>query len=150
MTCTREAGHVGADLCKDSGRRDGSDARDGLQQFERLLERGQAALDLYLYLSDGLLQELNVRQDLAYQHQVMRLDSSVERLAQLCLARRTPRARSARTSGSRSPSSSAASMARPLTPKTSLATAASLRLAPSSVFWSRFASSTRSWTNVLR
>src|SRR6266851_13901 len=83
MTCTREAGHVGADLCQDCGRRDGSDARDGLQQFERLLERGQAALDLYLYLSDGLLQELNVRQDLAYQHQVMRLDSSVERLAQL-------------------------------------------------------------------
>ena len=83
MPGSREPTHVSADLREDCGRGDCSDARDRLQQLERFFERRQAALDLYLHLSNGLLQEIDVRQELAEQHQVMRLDSSVERLAQL-------------------------------------------------------------------
>jgi hypothetical protein len=56
---------------------------DRLQQLERLFERRHAALDLYLHLRNGLLREIDVRQELADQHQMMRLDPSVERLAQL-------------------------------------------------------------------
>ncbi len=83
MPRSREPTHVCADLGQDSGCGDSSDARNRLQQLERLVERRQAALDLHLHLSNGLLQEIDVRQELADQYQVMRLDSSVERLAQL-------------------------------------------------------------------
>ena len=42
------------------------------------------------------------------------------------------------------------SIARPLTPSTSVATAASLRFAPSSAFWTRLTSSARCCASVLR
>src|SRR5712692_5170535 len=51
-------------LGQDSGCGNGSDTRDRLQQLERLFERRQAALNLYLHLSNGLLQEIDVRQEL--------------------------------------------------------------------------------------
>jgi hypothetical protein len=42
-----------------------------------------APISASLHLSNGLLQEIDMRQELADQHEVMRLNSSVERLAQL-------------------------------------------------------------------
>src|SRR5258708_3258512 len=93
--------------------------------------------------AQSLPQEVDVRQDLTDQYQVMRLDPPDERLAQpRQLGPLRLRAKSANTSGSRSP----ASMARPLVPRISLATAASLMLAPSSAFYRRFAWSALAWT----
>ena len=59
-------------------------------------------------------------------------------------------ARSARTSGSRSPATSAWSMSRPDTPNTSEATEPSLIPASSRVFWTRWHSEVCSWTSRLR
>src|SRR5947208_1234425 len=59
------------------------DPWDGLQQLQGRLERRQAALDLSLHLRDGLLQELDVPEDLPDQHQMVRLDPATQRLPQL-------------------------------------------------------------------
>ena len=103
-------------------------------------QRGQRR-SILLQPGDRLLQEVDVGQELAQQHPVVRLDPPVRAWRSAgSLARSRPRASSASASGSASPPSSAASIARPLTPRTSVATAASLRLAPSSVFCSRLTS----------
>lgn len=115
---SREAAHARADVAQ-RGTRDGLNARNRLERLQCLLKASQTQLDLALHFVDCLAE---LRQ----------------------LLPQLPRARSARTSGSRSPRIRSANMARPLTPRTSVATAASLVLAPSSVLWSRFTASARS------
>src|SRR6266536_1294656 len=66
------------------------------------------------------------------------------------LARRRPLASSARSWGSRTPATRACSIARPETPRMSLATHDSLMPASSRSFSSRWASRVRSWMTVLR
>ncbi len=68
------------------------------------------------------------------------VESHQARSSSAFLSRSRPLARLASRSGSSSPEAMAVSMARLETPSTSLATEASLMLAPSNSFWMRLAS----------
>src|SRR5262249_31947746 len=76
-----KSAHVHANLGQDRRGGNRSDPRDGLQQGEGFLERRETALDLNLHLSDCLLEEIDVREDLVDQDKVMRLQPSGESLA---------------------------------------------------------------------
>jgi hypothetical protein len=64
--------------------------------------------------------------------------------------RKAPRARSASVAGAVVPATRASGMARPETPSTSVATAASLMSASSNTLCSRLMARERSWTIVFR
>jgi hypothetical protein len=89
-------------------------------------------------LGDRPLQLLKVRQGEADEQRVVATKPPSQRLAELGkLARSRPLASSASTWGSRSPATSASSIARPEAPSTSVATESSLMPASSKVFWMR-------------
>jgi hypothetical protein len=73
-----EPGHVCTDFGHSSGTCNSPDARDRLQQLQRLLKRGQPQLDLPLDLVDCLTQEVDVRHDLTDQYEVVRFDVAGE------------------------------------------------------------------------
>jgi hypothetical protein len=106
----RKARHVRADLRQDDFRGAPIDTGDGVEQPDLSRERGEAALDLLREPVDGVLEVLDVREQLADEKRVVLAEAALERLAQL----------------SRVPSTSAASIARPETPSTSEATELSL------------------------
>ena len=154
MASAREPTHIGTDLGEDGSSGDGLDARNGLQQRQHFLEWSQAALDFRLDLGDRLIQCVDVRQDLPDQHQVVRLDTTLQRLAQF------------RKLGSESSAGQVGQDVRVLLTiqqRCEHRAAAeaehvgrdrgeldSLMLAPSSVFCRRLASSACCWTRVLR
>jgi hypothetical protein len=66
--------HVCTDLGQDGGAGNCLDPWDRLQQLCRLLKRGEPKLDVGLNACDRLGEEIDVRQDVANQDQVVWLD----------------------------------------------------------------------------
>ena len=76
MPIGREALHIGTDFGDHRGDGRLLQRRDALQEGQRLLKRGEMRIDLPLHCGDGLLQEVDMRQDAREQETMMGLDSS--------------------------------------------------------------------------
>jgi len=141
--------HVGADLSDHRLSGAGGDAGDGGGQRDgRLPGRAQFGLDRLRQFGDVLIEEVQVREDRADDQRVMGLKAALQGLSERGqLLRNTP---PARTSGSVVPATSASSIARPETPRMSVATQSSLIPVSSSALRSRLASRWRSAIWVLR
>jgi hypothetical protein len=136
--------HVDADLGEDRAGGGAADAGDLLQPVGRRRERDDQLLELGVQLGDVGVQRIHPGQHPGQQEPVMVGEEPGEGSSRtLRLARIRPRASSASTLGSRSPAMSAASIARPETPKMSEATTLSLIWASSSRFSTRCFSAVR-------
>jgi hypothetical protein len=141
-----EAGHVHSDLGHDGLGAAAVDAGDGVQQLNLRPERGDRPLDLGGQPSDGLVQVVELGQDLPDEQGVAGSEPAGEGLAELGIFfRSVPLASSARAWGSVVPSTRAPSMARPDAPRICEATEESLMPASCSTLSSRWASLARSW-----
>src|SRR5262245_14889332 len=154
---TREMGrcrkrtHVDADLGENHLGRPAVDAWNAIQPGQLVGKRDEMPFDLEAQGADRLVQVVEVGQQLSHEKRVVRPKAAGQRRASAgSLPRNRPRASSAKTRGSVVPCASASSMARPDTPKMSLATVASLTPASSSALWRRFATRVRSWMRALR
>jgi hypothetical protein len=131
MSRGREAGHVGPDLGQDDFGGAPVDTREGVEQLDLRRQRGEALLDLPRQPLDGVLEVLNVREQFTDDERMVRAEGPSRASRNWgSFLRSWPRARSANAAGSRVPSTRAASIARPETPRTSEAT--ELRLMPAS------------------
>ena len=147
----REPRHVDPDLGDDGGRGDRTDAGDLIQPGRRLGERGQLHVDLGIDSGDVGVEPLDPRQHARQQEPVMIVEVPVEGLFKSIDLAAHPRSRQlGEHLGSRSPATSAASIARPDTPKMSEATTDSLMQASSSSFSTRFFSAVRAATRSVR
>jgi hypothetical protein len=122
-----EAAHVEADLGDEHLRGSPADPTDLIQPVDRLGERGDLLVDLGLQRGDVGAGLVDPRQHGLQQEGVMVAEAATEGLLQLAALGAQAGARQLRQRlGSRSPAMSAASIARPETPKLSLATTESL------------------------
>jgi hypothetical protein len=129
----REAAHVHPELGDDHLRGSPADPGDLIQPVGRLRERDDLGLDVGLHRGNVGAGLVDTRKHRGQQEPVMVAEAAGEGLDQLAAlgAHAAPR-QLGQHLGSRSPASSAASMARPDTPKLSLATTLSLIWASSS------------------
>ena len=112
--------------------------RDGVQPVPSPRERGDHPVDMGVELGDRPLQLLQVRQGQMNEQRMVATKPAPQRLAQLReLGTQPALGQFGERLGSRSPATSAASIARPETPSTSVATQSSLMPASSKVFWMR-------------
>src|SRR3954449_408523 len=155
----REAGHVRADLGQDAlggpltdpGDRGEPVTGPGERDTGLAGVRGDERVDALVELLDGALQVADVLQGESDQQRVVLAEAAAQRLPQgRDLVPQLSLASSARTTGSRSPATSAASIARPETPSTSEATESSLMPASSSVLAIRWPSAVCAWISRLR
>ena len=141
VPCRREHAHVHADLGDEDLRRALIHAGDRIQAAHLLRKRGHHLVRVGCDVLDHFVEVVEVGQHLADQKGMMGPKASGERLPQ---RRELSAQRAARqvgqASGSRVPRVRASSMARPETPRTSLAPDADLMPASSSTFWSRLVS----------
>jgi hypothetical protein len=122
-----EAAHVGADLGDDHLRGDPADPGDLIQPVDRWGERGDLLVDLGLQLGDVGAGLVDARQHPGQQERVVVAEVAGEGLLQLgALGAPAGPGQLRQRLGSRSPAMSAASIARPETPKMSEATTLSL------------------------
>src|SRR4029453_3689688 len=122
-----ETTHVYPDLGDDRAGGGAADATDLIQPVGRRRERDDQLLELLVQLGDVSVQPIPPAQHPGQQEPVMVGETPVKASSRTrCLARIRPRASSASTLGSRSPATSASSIARPETPKLSEATTLSL------------------------
>jgi hypothetical protein len=122
-----------------------------IQPVDHLDERGDQLVELVVQLGDVGVHLIDPGQQLGQQERVMVGEDPVNASSRtLRLARNRPRASWASTFGSRSPAISAASIARPETPKMSAATTLSLTWASSSSFSPRCLSAVRTPTRSIR
>jgi hypothetical protein len=139
-----EDGHVEADLGEDVLGGAGLDPVQGAQKLNGRRERAQLLLDRLREPLDLLVEEVEVGEDRSTSSACSgsKRPSSASLSAGIFL-RSLPRARSASTSGSVVPRTSASSIARPETPRMSVATQSSLIPVSSSVLCSRCAACRR-------
>src|SRR6266545_6288238 len=151
MRRRREHAHIHPDLGDEHLRRPPIHAGDRVQATHLLRKRGDDLGDVRTQRLDHFVELVEVGQQLTDEKGVMgrKRPARAWRNAGSFL-RSLPRARSAKTSGSPVPRSKASSIARPETPRTSLATDANLMPASSSTFCSRLASRVCSWISALR
>jgi hypothetical protein len=146
-----EAAHVQADLGDDDVRGDAADAGDLIQPLGRQRERGDLRLDVGLEGGDVGADRIHAVQHRGQQERVMSVKWPVNAsVSWPSLARMRVRASCASALGSRSPATSASSIARPETPKMSAATTLSLIWASSRSFSTRFFSAVRTPTRSAR
>ena len=128
-----EPGHVRSDLGDEQVRGGLADPRDLIQPLDRVGERGDQLGKLGVELGQVGIQRVHPGQQLGQQEGVLVGEEPGERLLQQRQLGAHPSTGQLRqTLGSRSPATSAASMARPETPKLSLATTLGLIWASSS------------------
>ena len=150
-----EPGHVHTDLGDDDRGGDRSDPGHFVKTLYLLVERGQVGLDLGVQHRNVRVDGIDPVQHAFQQEPVVLTEAAPGNPANassssLILARIRALARSASTPGSRSPAISAANIARPETPKMSLATTDSLTPASSSSFSTLFFSAVRAATRSMR
>ena len=146
-----EAAHVEADLGDDHLRGGAADPGDLIQPVDRSGERGDLLVDLGLQLGDVGAGLVDARQHPGQQERMVVAEVAGKGLLQLAALGAQAGARQLRQRlGSRSPAMSAASIARPETPKLSLATTDSLIWASSSSFSTRCFSAVRATTRSAR
>jgi hypothetical protein len=146
-----EAGHVHSDLGHDGLGAAAIDAGDGVEQLNLGAERGYHPLDLRGQPADGLIQVVELGQDLPTSRAWWDPNRPVRASRSWGIFfRSVPLASSARAWGSVVPSTRAPSMARPDAPRIYEATEESLMPASCSTLSSRWASLARSWIWVLR
>jgi hypothetical protein len=151
MASGREGGHVGADLCYDDLGDASANPRDRVEPVHHRPERAQHLLDLRRHRGDRLVEIVDVGQQLTDEESVVTAEATRQGGAQGRELRASPAAGELRQNvGSVVPATSALSIARPDTPRMSLATVASLMPASSSTLCSRLAWRTRSWVSVVR
>jgi hypothetical protein len=147
----REHRHVGADLGNDRLRGPLAHPGDGVQPVSSPGERGEHPVDVGIELGDRPLKLLQVRHGQADQQPMMGTKAAPQGLAQLReLGAQPPLGQLSQHLWSRSPATSASSIARPEAPSTSVATESSLMPASSSVFWMRWPSEAWAWMSRLR
>src|SRR4029450_13599197 len=132
-----EAAHVGTDLGDDAPGGEVADAGDGAQQADRVAERVEVALHFRVDLGQRR-RECVILAEVEAEQEARPIRAAPGRARVASALPRGGTGASSR-SGSRSPATSASRIARPLRPMTSVSTEPSLRLASSSVFWSRWA-----------
>ena len=139
MAGAGEHAHVDPDLGDDALGGTPAHPGDRVQAITGLSERGDDPVDRRVEFGDGPLQLLHVLQGEPHQQGVM-APKRPRRASRSSgsLLRSRPWASSATTLGSRSPASSAHSIARPETPSTSAATEPSRIEASSKVLWMRW------------
>jgi hypothetical protein len=122
MPSGREPGHVRSQLGEQQARGDLADPGDLVQPINRPSEVGDQLLDLGVELGQVGVQLVHPGQHLGQQEGVLVGEEPTERLHQRAeFGAHRARASCAGDLGSRSPATSAVSMARPDTPKMSLA-----------------------------
>jgi hypothetical protein len=139
----RKLAHVHPDLRDQGLSRSAVDARDGVEKFDLLRERGDHPLDLDAKIIDRIIEVVDVGHYLAHHEGMMRGEASLQSIPERGqLGAKTARANSAKTSGSVVPPTSASSIALPEAPSTRVATEESF--IPAS--WSTFS---RRWTSLV-
>src|SRR6266851_1159489 len=151
VSVARETAHVHAELGYKHLGRALIDPGDRVQLHQVLGEWGEPALDFLAHHTDRFLQIIHVGQQLMTRNAWCgrKRPASAWRKAGSFL-RNLPRARSASTSGSVVPCTSASSIARPDTPRMLVATDASLIPASCSSLCRRLAARVRSWISTRR
>jgi hypothetical protein len=137
----REGGHVAAGLGDDHLGRVAPDAGDRAQQLNRRCERAELLFDRGRELVDCLVEVVDVR-DPPDDHDVLGVETALQRSRSAGIfLRNRPRARSASTTGSVVPDTSASSIARPdlrimsLTTQSSLIPVSCIALRPHRLRW---------------
>jgi hypothetical protein len=147
----REPGHVHAELGDEQLRSELADPRDLIQPVDGAGEQGDELGKLGVEFGQVGVQGVHSGQHLGEQEGVLVGEEAGERLRQRAeFGAQAGPGQLREDLGSRSPATSAASMARPETPKMSLATTDSLIWASSSSFSTRWVSAVRAATRSAR
>jgi hypothetical protein len=144
--------HVASRFSHDGDRADPIDTGNRVQGGQRRFERDQSPIDFRRQTLQRLVEKIDLRKDLFDEKRMARAKATLEDAPQVrqLSAQPAPRQVGSKTSGSVVPSTSARSIARPLTPMTSVITLVSFRPASSKTLHRRFTCWLRSSTCCTR